>query len=606
MRVKHPSLSNPAFVGGLAAVALAAAFTVSTAWAQTSAAALPTMEIPADLIAEALAIDQSLRARLDAEQPPGSAHTTFYVDNQQPRLLLLQMTLQIDTDKPIRYTYGEAEGLALQTDAVQRLADVAIAPGRHTLYAEYVARYPEDKPGTPRLRSRINQSFEQPAGANAIEVSLVAQGWAREPAVNLRQWNPSAGGTDDAELHSIDLLLATGRELTAASDLLALQRRNGGSLPADFGQRLVRATDALRSPALAASPGASAIIGEYQAASAAGDIAALDRIGQDSKTTDPEALALRDKANTALGFKLLDDQQGAAADAAFRRVRSPGPYSELALLGLGWAQLVPAKGATAQSAPPAAAAPVKTSIGSSPSPFSSSWVVADEDQADQLRRALVPWTELIGRDPTEAAVQEGSLAIPYALDHLGAHRQAVTYTQRAIGQLEHTRRHLEAALAHISSGQMAKQVVDRDDEPGNGWAWWFAALPEARWWLSAPPGAPDNFYVERLFESDAFRKQLHSCHRLYELDRLLLRRGVQSGDSDPALTARIAALRSKLAGLAATQRQLLAAMATDQVQMLKQQTEKYLVEAHFAMARFNDRPPNAIGNAPADGKKTKQ
>ncbi|MDB5970651.1 MAG: hypothetical protein JWQ90_3101 [Hydrocarboniphaga sp.] len=607
MRVKHNTHINLARGCGLAASALAAAFATPVSLAQTSAAPTATpMEIPADLIADVLSVDQSVRARLDVARPAGSSsHTTFYIDNKQPRLQLLQITLQVDATKPIRYTYGEAEGIALQTDAVQRLADVPIAPGRHTLYAEYIARYPEDRPGTPRLRSRVNQNFEQPAGASAVEVSLVAQSWARAPAVNLRQWIPPAGGLDDAELHSIDLLLATGRELTAAGDLLALQQRSGGSLPAEFGQRFARAMAELRSPIAPARQGTSAIIGEYQAASASGDITALDRIGKDTKTTDPEALALRDKANAALGFQLLDDQQGEAADAAFRRVRSPGPYSELALLGLGWAQLVPAKGAGAQRVPQTVASTVKTSIGTSPSPFSSSWVVADDKQADDLRRALVPWTELIGRDPTEAAVQEGSLAIPYALDHLGAHKQAQAYTQRAIDQLEHTRSHLEAALVHINSGVMAQQVVDRDEEPGNGWAWWFAALPEPRWWLTAPPNAPDNFYIERLFENDAFRAQLQSCHRLYELDRLLVRRGVQLGDSDPALNSRINALRPKLASLASSQRQLLAMIAADQVQTLKKQTEKYLVEAHFAMARFNDRPPNAIGNTLPAGKSSK-
>jgi hypothetical protein len=89
---------------------------------------------------------------------------------------------------------------------------------------------------------------------------------------------------------------------------------------------------------------------------------------------------------------------------------------------------------------------------------------------------------------------------------------------------------------------------------------------------------------------------LQACHRVFELDHLLAQREQQLGDSDPALSARIRALRPKLAVIAQSQRQLLAAIASTQVQGLKRQTEKYLVEAHFAMARFNDRPPNAIGN----------
>jgi hypothetical protein len=571
----------------LAALALWAASNTSRASAQSSAAAL---SLPADLIREVLDIDQSAGIRLDTAQPADPARTTFYIDNRVPGLLLLQITLQIDSNPPVRYTYGQSESLSLQSQAVHRLAEIAAAPGPHTLYAEYVARYPSDRPGTPRLRSRILQNFEQPASANAIEVGLVPQGFSREPGLSLRQWNPTGGGVDDAELHSIDLLLATGRELRAASDLLTLQRRSGGNLPAEFGQRLNQALGGLQAPGSFA-PGNSATLQIYQAAAASADAAALAQLGKDSKITTPEGLAMRDKANTALGYQLLEQQQGEAADAAFRLVRSPGPYSEMALLGLGWAQLTSAKGKAA----PATA--TKTSVvASALSPFSSSWVVADDKQADSLRRALVPWIELLGRDPTEAAVQEGLLAIPYALDHLGAHQQAHSYTQRAIDQLEHTRTHLEGALTHIASGRMAQMMVDREDAPGNGWDWWYASLPEPRWWLTAPPNAPENFYFERLMEDDAFRTQLQTCHRIYELDHLLEQRDQQLGDSDPALSARIRALRPRLAVIAQSQRQLLAAIASTQVQNLKRQTEKYLVEAHFAMARFNDRPPNAIGN----------
>lgn len=586
----HDKLTNAC---RCALAAIVAVLTLQPAAAR--AQATPAIELPAELIAEVLDVDQAARARLATTQPADAPRTVFYVDNRVPRLLLLQFTLQIDAEKPVRYTYGQAESVALLSQAVHRLAEAAATPGPHKLYAEYVARYPEDRPGQPRLRSRVVQNFEQPAGANAIEISLQPAGFGGEPALNLRQWNPSAGGIDDAELRAIDLLLATGHELGAATTLLDLQRRSGGSLPPEFGQRLAQSLAALRAPGSLAG-GSSAVIAEYQLAASSADVTALDRIGKDQKMLDTEALALRDKANTALGYRLLEQQQGDAADEAFRRVRSPGPYSEMALLGLGWAQLVPKQAAAAARAEPAAA--VKTSLASAPSPFTSSWVVADDKQADDLRRALVPWAELIGRDPTQAPVQEGLLAIPYAMDHLGAHKQAQVYTQRAIDQLEHTRTHLEAALAHIGSGRLAQLVVDRDDVPGNGWAWWYAALPEPRWWLSAPPNAPDNFYVERLFENDAFRVQLQNCHRVYELDRLLQQRGQQLGDADPALSARIAALRPRLAGLAATQRQLLAQTASAHVQTLKQQTEKYLVEAHFAMARFNDRPPNAIGNRP--------
>ena len=86
MRVKHDTHS-------ILAAGLAAALALPAAFAQAGTTATPatpaTLELPAELISEALAIDQSARAQLDAAQPAGSARTTLYVDNQQPRLLLL-------------------------------------------------------------------------------------------------------------------------------------------------------------------------------------------------------------------------------------------------------------------------------------------------------------------------------------------------------------------------------------------------------------------------------------------------------------------------------------------------------------------------------------
>ncbi len=583
---------NDAVAGLCASLLSMAALSMAPAWSAQASAGL----IPASLITEALEIDQQTRARHAAAPVTGDVATvTVYVDSHVPRLMLLEMTLQIDTDQPIRHRYGEAESLALQTQAVHRLASVATTAGKHHLYAEYVARYPEDKPGTPRLRATLVRDWEQPAGGLAMELSLGEAGlFGGRPQLTQRQWTPVPDGLDDAELHSIDLMIASGRELDAAEDLLDLRRRSGGALPDAFAQRLNASLALLQgaagSPApIEPAPAQATAFSQYDSAAASGDVAMLDRLGR-QEALDERSLALRDKANAALGFHLLESGQGKSADEALRRVRSPGPYSEVALLGLGWAQLVASQSSGAK------AAPVKTALSTQSSSFSSLWAIAGDKQAEDLRRALVPWTELIGRDPTQAPVQEAMLAIPYAMDHLGAHRQAQLYTTRAIDKLENTRAHLAAALEHIASGRMVALAVERDAPDDNGWAWWLAALPEPRWWLSAPPGAPDNFYMERLLQDDEFRSQLQVSRRLYELDRLLAQDIAALADQPDAqqqLNARINALRPQLASLAAAQRRELEGTATREVQALKRQTENYLVEAHFAMARLNDRPADS-------------
>ncbi|MGI9219503.1 MAG: tetratricopeptide repeat protein, partial [Woeseiaceae bacterium] len=91
-----------------------------------------------------------------------------------------------------------------------------------------------------------------------------------------------------------------------------------------------------------------------------------------------ETAALRDKANLALGYSLLQDGRPAAAKAPLQRVRLEGPFSNKALLGVGWA----------------------------------------DAELNNYERALVPWMELRGRDLLDPAVQEAMLAIPYGLSEL--------------------------------------------------------------------------------------------------------------------------------------------------------------------------------------------
>src|SRR3546814_1293049 len=62
-----------------------------------------------------------------------------------------------------------------------------------------------------------------------------------------------------------------------------------------------------------------------------------------------EDLALRDRANLTLGWQFLQTQQGGTSKPVFSRVRVEGPFSNRALLGLGWAQLAP-QGARIQKA----------------------------------------------------------------------------------------------------------------------------------------------------------------------------------------------------------------------------------------------------------------
>jgi hypothetical protein len=189
----------------------------------------------------------------------------------------------------------------------------------------------------------------------------------------------------------------------------------------------------------------------------------LDEVGS-MDVANLEQLVLRDKANLTLGYQYLQQQQGEAARSVFGRIRTSGPFSNRALLGLGWAEV--AQGTkqpgddedeeeeeVAEAPKPAADAGGADSLGTLLRPgyaqpaggrlgvegAAAQQSTLPQAEQDALRRGLVAWVELVKRDPMDPAVQEGLLAIPWALDRLEAFEQSLARYESAIAALEHAR-----------------------------------------------------------------------------------------------------------------------------------------------------------------------
>ncbi len=237
----------------------------------------------------------------------------------------------------------------------------------------------------------------------------------------------------------------------------------------------------------------------------------LDRLGT-MKVPDVETLALRDRANLTLGYHFLRAQQGGTAKPIFGRIRTEGPYSNRALLGLGWSELAP-RGGLQKHATPEDQSPFSTfsSLGvllrpgyydADPfkrlglRPFKLSSISKEEEEA--LKRALVPWIELAGRDPMDPAVQEGLLAIPFAMDRLKAHTQALDLYNRAVTALEESRKRMDAASASIKQGRMVETIVRRDLDAESGWQWRLRDLPDAA----------ETYFLQNLLAENAFQESL--------------------------------------------------------------------------------------------------
>ena len=166
----------------------------------------------------------------------------------------------------------------------------------------------------------------------------------------------------------------------------------------------------------------------------------LDAVGRLQSTND-ELLALRDKANLALGFAYLQNQQPAQAKPFLERVRLNGAQSTRALLGLGWADAA----------------------------------------ENNYEAALTPWLELRDRNLLDAAVQEAYLAVPYAFAKLGANGQAADYYEQALTSFTSESGRIDESMVRIRDGQLMKNLLGETDgkTPQRGWFWQLQELPDA-------------------------------------------------------------------------------------------------------------------------------
>src|SRR5262249_35543085 len=174
---------------------------------------------------------------------------------------------------------------------------------------------------------------------------------------------------DDIEFLRANLYMATGRPADAVDVLGRLQ----GSA-------------ALRG--FAAYNLGIALLREGHQREAIEQLDAAGRVGASDRAT----LAIRDKSNLVLGTLLFEASEFGLAQRALDRVRLEGPFSNLALLRAGWA----------------------------------------DASAENFQRALVPWGILAEREPTDAAVQEAILALPYAYSRLNVHGRAAVLYGRAV------------------------------------------------------------------------------------------------------------------------------------------------------------------------------
>lgn len=307
--------------------------------------------------------------------------------------------------------------------------------------------------------------------------------------------------------------------------------------------------------------------------------ALLDRLGRaDAKEAIEQAL--RDRANLTLASDFLHAGQGATARPIFERIPLEGRYSNLALLGLGWAALGPqgekqlaiskSRDAGTRETPKfilkamqrrrlidcedynrRALAP--TELCQRLPPFEQAEV--PDDPAGLAAEALIVWQELALRDPRDPAVREAWVAVGRAAARAGHHREAGDYYSAAVTKLEAALASNTAAVAGIAASPTLAAL-----EPGQA--------------LSADVIA--SFEVEQALDAAPVSAALHRLLAEIAELRWLTESSSATGDDEA------------LAGLFAGQQALLPSLATRMLAAERQQLLAWLAAARAGSAAIAD------------------
>ena len=197
----------------------------------------------------------------------------------------------------------------------------------------------------------------------------------------------------------------------------------------------------------------------------------LDRAGR-TDAPDDATEAIRDKSNLVLGTLLFESSEFDSAQSSLDRVRLDGPFSNQALLRAGWAN------------------------------------VSSQD----FERALVPWSLLAERAPTDAAVQEALIALPYAYSQLDVHGRAAVLYGHAVETFGQELGKVDASMQSIRDGEFLTALVREEIRQNTDWVIRLRDLPEA----------PETLYLIDLMASHDFQTALQNYLDLEDLRKKLV------------------------------------------------------------------------------------
>jgi hypothetical protein len=120
---------------------------------------------------------------------PPQTRVSIYLSTTQRNLLLESISVTLDDQPPVTYTYGDVDSRALLVeDALQRLVVTNMDRGQHRLRVSYNGNYVEGDDEPEPAAGKFEAVFDKGLDAVEIELQLVRGKSRSEPAMKLKQW----------------------------------------------------------------------------------------------------------------------------------------------------------------------------------------------------------------------------------------------------------------------------------------------------------------------------------------------------------------------------------------------------------------------------------
>ncbi len=580
----------------------------------------------ADLKTQALDLYSDIKATEEAAFQD-TRSVALYFGNREPDLIVRAIQVTVDGREVARYTYSDLEIESIRNGGIHLLADLRLPIGRYAIGVKATAMSVEGGPHAERLYPYIEETFALERNTQ-WELALVHDAWFKwqnKAAIKVQERGIKNSVSDSLRLKAMYFNAERHQAFEALADALAVLKAGGRAdqfSPSltqalnrsayEFGLVDIPATlkPVLHNDQARQSPQISPVYSQYNAgvellkrgewAQGVQTLMALSA----GEYVEYDELLLRDKINLALGFHFLKQGDSELSAKYFRLVRRLSPYANKALVGLGWALLSPRQNRVPAPVDALGAAAPSTAYLWSGSedeiawarrhtPFRRAWAVASGGKAEDLQAALVPWMELMNRDPLDPAVQEGLLILPYAMSHwAGQAQRADSYYALATSRLAEALQRLNSASADVQRGGLRNAIDLADQRESSGWNIWLSTIYDSK-----------DGYLDLLLEGSAFYRALQDYRQIARIYHVLsgYKDSAVVAANDGALGGKLSDLLPRLALNVARSAEIIDRIALAELSRHRKRTETYLAEANFALARNHENARRSLTRVVWDG-----